>query len=206
MMKKTIMVLAAVCLAVCQLQAQQAKQKRMLLLQIAALRTYADYAAKGYKAVKNGLNFISGAKKGEVSLHSGYFTSLASVNPKVKNYGRAAEIITLQIKIARSYKRTMESLHQDDLFHGSELDYIERTFKRLLDSCNDSLDTLLLIAASTSLEVKDDERIKRIDKLYEAAQEDYAFCEKFSGELKILALSKAKEKNDARQAGALFGL
>ncbi|MET3029159.1 hypothetical protein ABXT06_20950 [Flavobacterium sp. UW10123] len=206
MMKKTIMLLMAVCLAVCQLQAQQAKQKRMLLLQIAALRTYADYAAKGYKAVKKGLNFISDAKKGELSLHSDYFTSLAAVNPKVKNYGRAAEIIALQVKIVKTYKRTMGSLHQDDLFHGSELDYIERTFKRLLDSCGDSLDTLLLITASTSLEMKDDERIARIDKLYEAAQGDYAFCEKFSGELKMLALSKAKEKNDARQAGALLGL
>lgn len=206
MMKKTIMILVAVCLSVCQLQAQQAKQKRMLLLQIAALRTYVDYAAKGYKAAKNGLNFISDAKKGEVSLHSGYFTSLASVNPKVKNYGRVAEIISLQIKIGRSYKRTMGSLHQDDLFHGSELDYVERTFKRLLDSCDDSLDVLLLITASTSLEMKDDERIKRIDKLYEAAQEDYAFCEKFSGELKMMALSKAKEKNDVRQASALLGL
>lgn len=206
MMKKTILMLVAVCLSVCQIQAQQAKQKRMLLLQIAALRTYVDYAAKGYKAVKNGLNFISDAKKGELSLHSGYFTSLASVNPKVKNYGRVAEIISLQIKIARSYKRTMGSLHQDDLFHGSELDYIERTFTRLLDSCDDSFDVLLLITASTSLEMKDDERIKRIDKLYETTQEDYAFCEKFSGELKMMALSKAKEKNDARQAGALFGL
>lgn len=196
----------AVCLAVCQLQAQQAKQKRMLLLQIAALRTYADYAAKGYKAVKKGLNFISDANKGELSLHSDYFTSLAAVNPKVKNYGRAAEIIGLQVKIVKTYKRTMGSLHRDDLFHGSELDYIERTFKRLLDSCGDSLDTLLLITASTSLEMKDDERIARIDKLYEAAQGDYAFCEKFSGELKMLALSKAKEKIDARQAGALLGL
>lgn len=206
MMKKTIILLVTVCLSVCQLQAQQTKQKRMLLLQIAALRTYVDYAAKGYKAVKNGLNFISDAKKGEVNLHSDYFTSLASVNPKVKNYGRAAEIIALQIKIVKSYKRTMGNLHSDDLFHGSELDYIERTFKRLLDSCDESLDALLLITASTSLEMKDDERIKRIDKLYETAKEDYAFCEKFSGELKMIALSKAKEKNDARQAGALFGL
>lgn len=200
------MILAVACLSFCQLQAQQAKQKRMLLLQIAALSTYVDYASKGYKAVKNGLNFISDAKKGEVNLHSDYFTSLVSVNPKVKNYGRVAEIINLQIQIVKSYKRILGNLHKDDLFHGSELDYIERTFMRLLDSCNDSIDTLLLITTSTSLEMKDDERIDRIDMLYGAVQEDYAFCEKFSGELKIMALSKTKEKNDARQTGALLGL
>lgn len=205
-MKKKILLLAAVCLSACSLQAQQAKQKRMLLLQIAALRTYVDYAAKGYKAVKSGLNFISDAKKGEVNLHSGYFTSLVSVNPKVKNYGRASEIIALQIKIAKTYKRTFDALQKDDLFYGSELQYIERTFDRLLESCSDNIDTLFLITTSTKLEMKDDERIERIDRLYESAQEDYAFCEKFSGELNVLALSKAKEKNDVKKAAVLLGL
>lgn len=205
-MKKTVLLLATVCLFACSLQAQQAKQKRMLLLQIAALRTYVDYAAKGYKAVKSGLNFISDAKKGEVNLHSDYFTSLVSVNPRVKNYGRFSEIIALQIKIAKTYKRTFDALQKDELFYGSELQYIERTFDRLLNSCSDNIDTLILIATSAKLEMKDDERLERIDKLYESAQEDYTFCEKFSGELKVLALSKAKEKNDAKQAGALFGL
>lgn len=205
-MKKIIMLLVFVFLSAWQLQAQQAKQKRMLLLQIAALRTYAEYAAKGYKAVKSGLNFISDAKKGEVNLHSDYFTSLVSVNPKVKNYGRVAEIITLHMKIAKSYKKTLSSFSQDDLFHGTEMDYIERVFRRLLDSCGESLDTLLLITANTKLEMKDDERIERIDKLYEDALKDYEFCEKFSGEIKLLALSKVREKNDVKQAEVLLGL
>ncbi len=206
MMKKIIMLFVSVFLSVCQLQAQQAKQKRMLVLQIAALRTYVDYAAKGYKAVKSGLNFISDAKKGEVNLHSDYFTSLISVNPKVKNYARVAEIITLQIEIFKIYKNTLASLPQDDLFHGNELEYIERTFRRLFDSCDDNLDILFLITTSTSLEMKDDERIERIDKLYEAARDDYAFCKKFSGEIKLLALSKAREKNDVKKAEVLLGL
>ncbi len=205
-MKKTVLLLVMVGLFNGSLYAQQAKQKRMLLLQIAALRTYADYAAKGYKAVKSGLNFISDAKKGEVNLHSDYFTSLISVNPNVKNYARVAEIIALHVQIAKKYNRTIEGIRQDDLFHGRELDYIERTFKRLLDSCGESLDTLFLITTSTKLEMKDDERIERIDQIYEQASQDYAFCEKFSGEIKMLSLSKAKEKNDVKQAGKLLGL
>lgn len=205
-MKKILLVFAVLGLSVCQLQAQQAKQKRMLLLQIAALRTYSDYAAKGYKTVKSGLNFISDAKKGELSLHSDYFTSLSAVNPKVKNYGRVAEIAMLQLEILKTYKTVFRNLREDDLFYGSELDYIERTFTRLLQSCDESLDTLLLITASTKLEMKDDERMERIDKLYEAVSEDYAFCRKFNGEIQMLALSKAREKNDVKQAGKLIGL
>lgn len=204
-MKKTILIFT-VCLITAGLQAQQAKQKRMLLLQIAALQTYIDYAAKGYKAVKSGLNFISDAKKGELKLHSDYFASLGAVNPKVKNYTRVAEIISLQFQILKTYKKTFANLQSDDLFHGSELDYIERSFKRLLESCGDSLDALLLVTAGTALEMKDDERLERIDKIYEAVRDDYAFCEKFSSEIKILTLSKAKEKKDALHSGGWHGL
>lgn len=205
-MKKIMLLSLMMLLLAGRLQAQQAKQKRMLLLQIAALRTYADYAATGYKAVKNGLNFISDAKKGEANLHSGYFGSLLAVNPKVKNYARVAEIISLQVQILKTYKRAFENIQKEDLFHGSELDYILRTFQSLLESCDESIDTLLLVMTGTKLEMKDDERITRIDRLYEAASEDYAFCEKFSSEIRMLALSKAKEKNDIRKAGKLYGL
>ncbi len=205
-MKKMLLIGVTAGLCSLSLQAQQAKQKRMLLLQITALRTYMDYAAKGYKTVKNGLHFISDAKKGEVNLHSDYFTSLVSVNPKVRNYARAAEIISLQLQILKTYRRTFRKLQQDDLFHGSELDYIQRTFNRLLESCDERIDTLRLLTTSTKLEMKDDERMERIDKLYEAASEDYAFCEKFSSEVQLLALSKAKEKNDVKQAGVVLGL
>ncbi|MDQ1166374.1 hypothetical protein [Flavobacterium sp. SORGH_AS_0622] len=54
----------------------QAKQRKELILQIAALQVYIDYAKKGYSAVSKGLNFIGDARKGEVNLHSDYFTSL----------------------------------------------------------------------------------------------------------------------------------
>jgi len=204
-MKKTL-ILAVVFSLIMQTAQAQAKQRKMLLLQIAALRTYADYAAKGYNTVKNSLSFISDVKKGEVNLHSDYFTSLVSVNPKVKNYSKVAEIIAFQINTITTYRRTFENLRQDDLFYGNELDYIERTYRRLMDSCVESLDMLLLITSSTKLEMKDDERIERIDKLYISVMEDYIFCKKFSNDLKVLALSKKKEKNDVKQLESLLGI
>lgn len=184
----------------------QAKQRKMLLLQIAALQTYIGYAEKGYKIVKNGLNFIGDVKNGEVNLHDDYFSSLKKVNPKVKNYVRAAEIIDLQIKIIKIYKRTFNSMKQDDLFYGDELDYIEKTFENLLKNCNETLDQLLIISTDEKLEMKDDERIERVDSLYKTMMDDYSFCEDFSREIKVLSLSKAKEKNDVKQSQVLLGL
>lgn len=184
----------------------QAKQRKVLLQQIAALQTYIGYAKKGYTVVKKGLNFIGDVKKGEVSLHSDYFSSLLKVNPKVRNYVRVAEIIALQIKILKVQKKTFELVRQDDLFHGDELDYIEKTFEHLIDNCNDTLDQLLIFTTDTKLEMTDDQRIERIDDLYTAMMEDYSFCENFSEQIKILSLSKAKEKSDVKQSQNLNGL
>lgn len=204
-MKKIVLILCIIGICSQEMHAQ-AKQRKMLLLQIAALQTYIGYAKKGYSIVKNGLNFIGDVKKGEVNLHSSYFTSLKKVNPKVKNYIKVAEIISLQIKILKVYKKTFKPLGQDDLFHGDELDYIEKTFDKLIDNCNETLDQLFIITTDTKVEMTDDQRMERIDVLYETMIEDYSFCENFSQEIEVLSLSKVKEKNDIKHSQILLGI
>lgn len=184
----------------------QAKQRKELLLQIAALKVYIDYAKKGYSVVSKGLDFIGDAKKGELNLHEDYFTSLLKINPKIRNYYKTAEIIAIQMKIIKICKKTFAELKTDDLFHGNELEYIERSFDRLLDSCNDTLESLLIVTTDSRLELKDDQRIERIDSLYETMLDDYKFCQSFSSEAKLLSISKRKEKTEAGRAAVLYGL
>ena len=184
----------------------QAKQRKELLLQIAALQVYIDYAKKGYSVVTKGLNFIGDAKRVEVNLHGDYFTSLVKINPRVRNYYKTAEILSMQFKIIKIYKRTYSDLKGSDLFHGNELDYIERSFERLLENCSDTLDQLLVITTNSKLQLKDDQRLERIDALHKMMLEDYNFCLSFSNEAKLLSLSKTSEKEDARNAGAIYGL
>ena len=204
-MKKLILILLGISVFQQGIQAQ-AKQRKELLLQIAALQVYIDYAQKGYSVVSKGLNFIGDAKRGEVNLHGDYFTSLLKINPKVKNYYKTAEILSMQFKIMKICKRTYSDLKTNDLFHGNELDYIERSFERLLENCSDTLDQLLIITTDSKLELKDDQRIERIDALHKMMLEDYNFCLSFSNEAKFLSLSKTREKGDARNAGIIYGL
>ncbi|WP_406843508.1 hypothetical protein [Flavobacterium soyae] len=204
-MKKVIVLLLAGFLLNQGIHAQ-AKQRKELLLQIAALQVYIEYAKKGYSAVSKGLNFIGDAKKGEVNLHGDYFTSLLKINPKVKNYYKTAEIISLQLKIIKIYKRTYTDLKTSDLFQGNELDYIERSFQRLLDNCSDTLDQLLVITTDLKLELKDDQRIERIDVLYKTMVENYNFCLTFSTEAKMLTLSKSHEIKDVENAKSIYEL
>ena len=204
-MKKIFLLVLFTALITGNLHAQ-AKQQRMLLEQIAALQVYIGYAQKGYSAVKKGLNTIGDFKRGEFNLHTDYLNSLKTVNPKIKKYARVTEIIGLQTKIMKSYKILYQQIRQDDLFHGDEVDYIRRVFERLIKNCDTNLDELLTIVTDGKLEMKDDERMKRIDMIYQNMLDNYAFSESFSNETKILAVSKAAELKEAKNSRVVNGI
>lgn len=204
-MKKAILLVLMVFVFHQDLSAQR-KQIKELLLQIEALQIHIGYAKQGYTAVKKGLDFIGDVKKGEVSLHSSYFYYLKTVSPKVRNYYKVAAIILLQFKIIKNCKNTYKNIHQNDLFHGDELDYIQRSFNRLLDDCDQTLDCLLAVTLDSNFEMKDDQRIKRIDELYDAMLDNYEFCRTFGKEVLQLSLLKAHENNDVKSMQTMHAL
>lgn len=204
-MKKLVVLLLVMGVSVQNLQAQ-AKWRKELLLQIAALQVYMDYAKKGYNVARKGLNFIGDLKKGELSLHGDYLASLKKVNPRIKKYSRVTEIVVLQVRVIKISNNTIRGLRQNDVFHGDEIDYIERAFERLFENCNSTLDELLLLTGNGNLEMKDDERLERIDALYKTMISDYEFSLTFSHQAKMLALWKSKQKNTIFWSRTLNGL
>ncbi len=204
-MKKLVLILLLIFISAQDLTAQRKWQKEMLL-QIAALKVYMEYAQKGYNVARKGLTFIGDLKKGELNLHSDYFNSLGKMNPKIKNYSKVAEIVLLQLKIIRISNKTIKQLQSDDLFAGNELQYIERSFERLFDNCNRTLEELLLVTTDATLEMKDDQRLARIDLLYKTMMQDYTFCKSFSQQSLLLGIAKARDKNEVKQQRELQGL
>lgn len=185
---------------------QKKTQKKYLIQQIAALQVYIGYAKKGYKIAKEGLNTIGGFTKGEFNLHTDYLNSLKSVNPEVRRYVKVAEIIALQVKIIQNYNRTYRQLNSSDAFSEDELAYIGRVYSRLLDDCDNTLDELITITTDGKLEMKDDERIERIDKLYLDMQDKFTFSQSFSNDAKSLAASRLNDKSDVQTSRVLQGI
>jgi hypothetical protein len=207
MMKKLVIVVGILCSTIQGFALQaQVKQRKEMLLQIAALKVYLEYTQKGYTAVKKGFHFIGDLKKGEFKLHQDYFKSLGKVNPKIKKYAKVAEIVVLQLRIVAIANKTFKGIKQDDLFHGSELDYITRSFERLFEHCDDTLEELITLTTDAKLEMKDDQRLERIDGLYKTMLGNYTFCVAFSEEVKQLAMGKAKEKKDVQWGRVMGGL
>lgn len=186
---------------------QQKKiQKKYLLQQIAGLQVYLGYLQKGYSIAKNGLTAIGDFKNDEFNLHFDYFNSLKNVNPRIKNYARVADIISYQVKIVQTYHQVYSQAKKSNAFTTDEINYLYRVFGRLLDDCTATIDELITLTTSGKLEMKDDERLRRIDALYNDMQDKYTFAKSFSNETMELAAARVKEDNDVQTSRLINGI
>ncbi|WEK21361.1 MAG: hypothetical protein P0Y49_09430 [Candidatus Pedobacter colombiensis] len=173
---------------------QSRTQTKYLIEQVAALQVYITHVQKTYKIAKEGLNFIGDAAKGEFNLHDEFFTSLQNVNPTVRKYPQIASIIVLQSRIISSTKNYNKTIRDRKTLGPNEMDYVITVFDRVLKDCAAILDELIAVTSSNKLEMKDDERIARIDKLYNEMQQNYAFTENFGSGAVQLAVARADAK------------
>ena len=184
----------------------QSKQIKVLLQQVSALKSYISTAKKGYDIAKKGLNTIGDFKRGEFNLHTDYFTSLDLVNPRIRDYTKVAEITILQQKIITIYQRNFRVTQSSAAFNPDETAYIQRVFERIVDDGTHILDQLIVVTTDNQLKMKDDQRLQRINALYEDMLDNHTFCERFSNQVKMLALSRTKEGNDIKTSQLIIGI
>jgi hypothetical protein len=175
---------------------QTETQKKYLLQQIAALKVYIDYAEKGYNIANQGLQTIHSIKNGDFNLHNDFFNSLKQVNPALQSWSRVADIIVLQIKIVKQAKEAVSSVTAAGQFTSDEVDYCKTVFDRLAEDCLEDIDELIQVTTSGTLDMKDDESMKRIEKIFLGMQDKYAFVCSFSNEMKMLSAQRQTETRE----------
>ncbi|MBN9284125.1 hypothetical protein [Flavobacterium sp. 40-81] len=185
---------------------QNATQKKYLKQQIAALQVYINYGKEGYKIAKEGLSTIGNMSRGEFNLHEDYFTSLKNVNPRIKNYQKVDDIITLQVRILSGYQQLRPKINQSDLFTSSERAYLNGVYTRLLAHSDKTLDELLMVITDQKLEMTDEQRISRVDNLHREMQNHFGFFQSFTKENQIMVVARLKEKNEAGNSRVWQGI
>jgi hypothetical protein len=175
---------------------QKATQRKYLLQQIAALQVYSGYLSKGYSIANNGLNTINSIKNGDLLQHTNYFTSLVTVNPKIKHYSKVAEIIALQITITKQSGNVLKNFRKNRHFATTEINYLQSVFNKLLSECAKNFDEIFSLITNGNLQMKDDERIKAIDKIYIDMQDKQQFARAFSNSAAGLSIQRSNEAND----------
>jgi hypothetical protein len=186
---------------------QQGKtQKKYLIEQIAALQAYATVLKKGYNVAQKGLTAIGDIKNGDFGLHSTYFNSLKAVNPEIAKYPRVADILTMQQDIQTLSGQSRTKAIQSSVFTSGEKDYITGVYNRLNADCLETLNELEAVTTPGKLEMKDDERLKRIDKLYGESQSQYGFAKSFSNDLLLMLVQKSRQNTDLQNVRSLYGI
>jgi hypothetical protein len=152
------------------------------------------------------LQTIQNIKKVDFNLHFNFFDSLKKVNPKIKNWAKVADIIAYQIRIIKVTRQTIQDIRETRQFTDNELDYCKGVFDNLLEECLKNIDELVTIITDGTLEMKDDERIQRIDKLYADMQDKYSFTSSFSNEIGILSVQRVSEQVEINMSKKINGL
>lgn len=201
-MKNLIIILA---LTVSFMVYPQAKQDRVMLQQIAFLKTYGSYLKKGYTIARDGLSFVGRMKSGELGLHSLFFDGLQLVNPRLREYEKVYAIVTLNGHILEKNEAIEQQLH-DDLLYTDEKAYIRRVFSRVTGQARDDLDALYGLLTDTAIVADDAQRIARIDALAEAMQLHYFFARGFSDAVATLTAARQKEQRDLRTSRQLYNV
>ena len=173
---------------------QKKTQRKYLMQQIAAFQTYLRHLKNGYEIAHKGISTVKNIKNGEWDLHKGYFGSLATVHPAIKNYAKVADIISMQIRIIRQVRALINESRQRKLLNAGEIEYVVKICDHLLSECLKSMEELIMVIACGRLEMKDDERIKMIETIYAAIQEKSVFLMGFGNSITMLSKQRLHEK------------
>jgi hypothetical protein len=172
---------------------QKKTQKKYLAKQIVLLRLYLGYLKKGYEIADKGLTTIHNIKNGDFNLHRDFFGSLKNVNPHIKNSAKVADIIAFQVYIIQNIKRVNNFCKTNEYFTPEEIRYVAAVYSNMLFLCDASISELLTIIRSNETEMKDDERLVRIDKLYNDMLDKHAFVQSFDSDVRLIARERERE-------------
>lgn len=173
---------------------QKKTQKKYLLQQIAALQVYIGYARKGYDIVGNRIHAVKDINNGEFNLHRNFFAALGSVNPSIKGSAVVMEVLNGGLALISILK----SWDSSGLNPGDRA-FVSLVKANLLAECAVELEDFLLIITSGKLEMKDHERLARLELLRASMEDKRGFALSFSVDLDQLIRQRDGEQQAINQ-------
>lgn len=177
----------------------QSAEIQQLILNIEKLSQFKKILSdmkKGYELLSGGYKTVKDMTEGNFSLHKTFLDTLMQVSPAVKNYKKVGEIVEYQILIVKESRNGMNRFIKNGNFSGQEINYFEKVYGNLLNQSLRNLDELTMVITADKLRMSDDERLKAVDDIYEQMQDKLLFLRNFNTTSNVLALQRAREKND----------
>lgn len=212
-MKKRLTLIGSFCMLIaifcpCHARAQGQELQQLLLdiEKLTQMKSILSDMKTGYQIYQQGYGSISSLSKGNFDLHQSYLNGLLAVSPTVRNYGRVAEIITLQASLISEYKRKQSLFRQSGSFSVSELSYMSDVYTRLVSQTLDDAAELADILMAGKLRMSDADRIRGIDRIYSGSSERLQFLRSFNNQGVSLSLQRSHDSADTQVLNRLYGL
>jgi len=208
-MRKITILLLVLSTCVTSKLSAQSEEVQQLLLNVEKLAQFKQILAdlkKGYQIVSVGYSTIKDLSQGNFNLHKTFLDGLMMVSPSVKKYKRIADIINNQIIIVKEYKKSFNRFKQDGNFNPGEIEYLGKVYSNLFKQGLNDLDALTIIITDSKLRMSDDERLEAIDRIFNNMQDKLLFLRHFNNNTTVLAVQRAREKNDAATMQTIYGI
>lgn len=185
---------------------QKGTQRKYMLQQIALYQTYLGYVKKGYNITRNGLQAVRDIRGGEFNLHNQYYRSLKQVNPAIRNQQQVRRIIALCTETKEQLQHIQKGVHRDDVFAPSEKDYVRDVAMHMNSETGRILQELEIVITPGTIQMSDDERLQKIQKIAAEAVSIYACARSFSDDIRVLALQRKGSRREIEVMKKLYQL
>ena len=166
---------------------------------------YSDLV-KGYEILSEGYNAVKDISQGNFDLHNMFLDALMKASPVVQKYQKVANIINCELQIISEYGTAYNRFKQDDNFSPDEIIYIAKVYNNLINESIKGLGDLTTVITDNTLRASDDERLNIIDQLDAEMQNRLSFLRYFNNNTTVLALQRAREKNDVNTIKNIYGI
>ncbi|MDR3713275.1 MAG: hypothetical protein P4L51_10700 [Puia sp.] len=184
---------------------QKKTELRYYAEQIAAFQAFASDLAKGNSLVSQGLELIGTITGNEQDLHRAFFASQQTVNPAVTRSTPVDEILAYQAAIADAFRQARQRFEESGMLTTAEQGYFDDVYTNLSKEIGKDLDELTAILTDYELTMSDDQRIRRIDRIYKDMQGKYVFTQSWIAQVQWLCWQRAAEQNEIETMRNLRG-
>jgi hypothetical protein len=180
---------------------QANKQKQYYMQQIAYYNAFESELKQGYNVMKHGLAGIAAINTAELNLHTTYYASLKQPGSTVTNNTQVQDITSWQTEIVSSFS----ALSNLAGLTAGEQSYISAVQTNLLNACNADLTDLQNLLNYGTLQMTNDERLKRLAKIHADMQDKYQFSQSFCNSVRLLTAQQQQDLNDTQTLNNLYG-
>jgi ATP-dependent 26S proteasome regulatory subunit len=139
-------------------------------------------------------------------LYQDYFNELWKVKTVIAYYKRVTEIIDKQKQLVSEYKQAYALVQKDKHFTPSEIKYMYSVYSGIIGESVKSLDQILGIIESFTVQMSDAERLKLINQSADDIETQIGDLHQFNNQAIQLSLQRAKDQEDVNAVRQLYGV